>query len=157
MKIVVRNAQSRLPITRRTASSVRRILSKVCELERYRCEGQVHVTFVSDRVMRELNLNYLGLDVPTDVLAFDLGAKGHQGRSRADKKRRGCAVTADIIISADTAASNARFFNTTFLHELCLYSAHGMLHICGYDDSTELQKKMMQERAGKALLQLHLG
>jgi probable rRNA maturation factor len=76
--------------------------------------------------------------MPTDVLAFDLSAPGAVR-----------VLLADIIISADTAARNAKIFHTTPLYELYLYVVHGVLHLLGYDDKTKAQRKLMHKKAIK--------
>lgn len=95
--------------------------------------------FVSDKQIKELNLLYLGKSEPTDVLAFD--------ESDKEKDR----LLADIAISCDTAARNARIYQTSVLYELCLYAVHGILHLSGYDDKTPTQRIRMQNKAEKIL------
>lgn len=63
-------------------------------------------------------------------------------------------VFIDMVISADTAVSNARMFNTTPLYELYLYLTHGMLHILGYDDKTVRQRRKMEKESVRILNRL---
>ncbi len=92
------------------------------------------ICFVGDAKIRQLNKKYLGIDAPTDVLAFDLSAKAG-------------ALCADILISAHTAVGNAKIFNTSPYYELYLYVVHGILHLIGYDDAGEKDRRVMQKKA----------
>lgn len=85
---------------------------------------------MDDAFIRKLNLKYLHVDSPTDVLAFD---------------------SYDIVISAQTALKNAGIFHTSLEYELCLYAVHGMLHIIGYNDATMFERVVMQKKENRIL------
>ena len=101
--------------------------------------GSVTVCIVDDKAIKELNLYYLAHNETTDVITFDLSSPGR--------------VCADIAVSADTAALNARLYGTTPLDELLLYCAHGMLHMFGYTDTTRSQRRLMNQKALSILRQ----
>ena len=54
------------------------------------------------------------------------------------------------------ALATAREIGADPLEELSLYTVHGLLHLCGYDDLTEVDVRMMRERENLALRQLGL-
>ena len=83
---------------------------------------------------------YLGCDSPTDVIAFDL-------TDREDE------FSADLAISTDTAIRNARIFKTCAAYEVYLYVIHGILHLLGFRDSTERQRKSMELKANQIICQ----
>ena len=88
---------------------------------------EVSVALVSDRRIAELHRRFLNELGPTDVITFQHG---------------------EIVISAETARRQARAFRTSLEHELCLYIAHGLLHLRGYDDKTPAgaaEMKRLQE------------
>jgi probable rRNA maturation factor len=76
---------------------------------------EIFVWIISDRRMALLHRKFLGKSGPTDVLTFQHG---------------------EIFISVDTARRNARAFGNSFMRELKLYIAHGLLHLHGFDDQT---------------------
>jgi|ERR1044071_3465186 probable rRNA maturation factor len=82
----------------------RRGLEKITEL---------NVILVSNRRMAELHRRFLHLPGPTDVITFQHG---------------------EIFVSVETARSQARRFGNSVEGELCLYIAHGLLHLHGFDD-----------------------
>ena len=59
----------------------------------------------------------------------------------------------EIIISADTAKTNAKIYKTSFMYEILLYAIHGILHLLGYNDKTEREIKKMRKKE-KQLLQI---
>jgi probable rRNA maturation factor len=88
---------------------------------------------VSDRRIAELHRRFLNEPDPTDVITFQHG---------------------EIVISAETAQRQARAFRTSLEHELCLYIAHGLLHLRGYDDKTPAgaaEMKRLQESVVKKI------
>lgn len=96
--------------------------------------AEVNIVFVSNREIRAMNKRYLGRDSATDVLAFP-PAKD----SSADKRFFG-----DIMISSDMADENRKMFGTGFGDEVALYVIHGILHLAGYDDGTERDRRTMR-------------
>ncbi|MFH0856121.1 MAG: rRNA maturation RNase YbeY [Candidatus Omnitrophota bacterium] len=132
MEITVRNLQKKIPVyPKRTKELVLRLLKGEGVKK-----GDISVSFVSDREISKLNLKYLNENRPTDVLAFGLAG--------GNKK-----ISGDIIISAETAARNSRIYKTTPIYELDLYSAHGCLHLLGYNDNSPKNTKIMREKESK--------
>lgn len=86
----------------------------------------IGVVFLSDKEIRYLNKKYLKHNGPTDVLAFDYSASGFE-----------------LAISLDTARRNAKIYNTSLKEEIVLYIIHGILHLCGYNDTTPASRKRM--------------
>lgn len=141
MKVIIRNLQKKIPIR---PKKIKEAILKTLSSEGARKSGQISVSFVNDKKINELNLRYLRKNNPTDVLAFD-------STEAQDKDN----IFADIVISTDTAVTNAKVFMTTPTSELYLYVIHAMLHLLGYDDKTPKQRKIMEERASRILKYVH--
>jgi probable rRNA maturation factor len=119
----------------------RRVLDRIG-----REEATLTVIFVRDRLMRQLNRDYRGLDQPTDVLSFayheDLEATGI---------KIGSPDLGDVVISVETAARYARELGLTFDREIEHLVIHGALHLAGYDHETDsgemsrLERKLRRE------------
>jgi probable rRNA maturation factor len=90
----------------------------------------ISVLIASDRRMAALHKEFCGLPGPTDVLTFQHG---------------------EIVISAETAARQARIFRSNLTAEIQLYLLHGLLHLAGFDDVTAYQQKRMQRLQNKLL------
>ncbi|MBN2830653.1 MAG: rRNA maturation RNase YbeY [Candidatus Omnitrophica bacterium] len=112
--------------------AIKKLVKRVLKEERIKAGAEITVSIVNDRIIRKLNMLYLKKDLPTDVLAFN-------STETFDKNN----LYADIIVSSDTAAYNAKVFNTTFNFELKLYVIHGLLHLLGYNHSSAKKRKTM--------------
>lgn len=122
---------------------VERIVRKALSFEKIKKSGDITVCFVNDRQIKKLNRKYLRHDYATDVMAFDISEQED-------------AFLADVIISTDTAQMNAVVFKTNPFYELCLYVAHGVLHIIGYEDRTKELRSIMDRKADRILSALKI-
>lgn len=93
-------------------------------------EGNINVKLVEDAEIRELNRQYAGNDYATDVLSFSYDQSSERG---------------DVAISAETAARQAEQAGHSLENEIFLLSLHGILHVLGYDHSTEAQRLEMED------------
>jgi probable rRNA maturation factor len=94
---------------------------------------EIFIWLISDRRMALLHRKFMDQTGPTDVLTFQHG---------------------EIFISVETAKRHSRAFGNSLASELCLYIAHGLLHLHGFDDRTEVaarKMKRMQEKFLQAL------
>ena len=98
------------------------------------------MTVVDDRLIRALNARYLGKRRATDVLAFDLAGPGP------------APLWGEVIVSAETAARQARRVGVPLAAELDLLVVHGLLHLAGYDDRGPRRARRMHERARQILV-----
>jgi probable rRNA maturation factor len=95
--------------------------------------GKLHEVFVwlvSDRRMASLHRKFMQQTGPTDVLTFQHG---------------------EIFISVETAKRHACAFGNSLASELRLYIVHGLLHLHGFDDRTQVGARKM-ERAQQEIL-----
>ncbi len=88
-----------------------------------------HITFIfcSDAYLHDLNFQYLEHDTLTDVITFQYTALP--------------IVEGDIFISIDRIKENANTFKASFEEELHRVMIHGVLHLCGYTDQSEEEKR----------------
>ena len=105
--------------------------------------GECSVTVVSDPTIATLNRTYRRVPGPTDVLAFPM-AKGRFRRLSPD-------LLGDVVISAETAARQAREEQGGLRGELALLLIHGILHLVGYDHGTPHERRRMW-RTQRAIL-----
>lgn len=98
----------------------------------------IDYVFCTDEFLLELNKNYLDHDTYTDILTFDL----------SEEKNK---VSAEIYISGERVIDNAAAFNTSVEEELHRVIFHGILHLCGYDDHSDAEKKGMRKKENEYL------
>jgi len=106
-------------------------LRLVCESE-IRKPGDISVIFCSDDYILDINNRFLSHDYFTDIITFDY--------CEGDK------VSGDLFISVDSVKVNAELYGDGFDREIHRVMVHGVLHLIGYDDQTEAEKKIMREK-----------
>ena len=135
VRVTILNRQKLMPIP---AAAVRRVVGEVLKGEKRRFRSaRVSISFLTDRAIRSLNRRYHHSDMPTDVLAFDLGS--------------GDEFIADIFISTATCRRQAKVYGNPPQRELMLYCIHGMLHLVGYDDHRPADTKRMRAAEARYL------
>lgn len=87
-----------------------------------------------DEKIQSLNLEYRGIDKPTDVLSFPSGEPDPQ---------TGRVYLGDIIISYPTAEKQAETSGHPVIDEIMLLVVHGVLHLFGHDHREPDDKKEM--------------
>ena len=60
-------------------------------------------------------------------------------------------LEAELVISAEMAATTAREAGTNPNAELILYLVHGLLHLCGFDDRDDASADVMRSREAEVL------
>ncbi len=109
-------------------------------------EGDVTIAIVDDAEIRRMNMEYRGIDSPTDVLSFP-AHEGFMLLSQPD------AFLGDIAISVDRARLQADEYGHSIERELAFLTIHGMLHLLGFDhilkedeeEMTALQDQILRE------------
>ncbi len=124
-------------------------VSTVLRLEGYKGDdAEVSVLFTNDAFIAELNLQYRGIDGPTDVLSFALS----EDEDDDVVKIPGIPdILGDIIVSVETASRQAEGEGKPVLDEIGLLIVHGMLHLLGYDHDTVEKEAVMWKRQDEAL------
>jgi probable rRNA maturation factor len=131
MPAAVVDRQRRVPVpTARLARAAQRALDALG-----RPESEVDIAIVDDVEIRALNAAHRGIRRRTDVLAFPLELAGAAS-----------GLLGQIVISADTAARQARKIGVPLGLELELLTTHGVLHLAGYDDRDPVEADLMHRR-----------
>ena len=103
-----------------------------------------------DATVHALNRQYRGYDKSTDVLTFS--QQETAADAPAPPRAPGMPVhLGDVVISVDTAARQALEHGVTIEQELALLGVHGMLHLLGYEDETEVGAQAMHCRERELL------
>lgn len=111
-------------------------ISKFCLSENHEL-GDISIIFCSDEYLLDMNRTHLDHDYYTDIITFDY----------TDNQ----IVSGDLFISVDRVRENASDFNVSFDHELHRVMIHGVLHLCGYKDKSDEDKKLMRSKENNAL------
>jgi probable rRNA maturation factor len=111
-------------------------------------DPELSIILTSDERLHELNLNYLGIDAPTDVLSFPA--------SETDPET-GAPYIGDILISIPRARTQAEAAGHPLEAELQLLVVHGILHLLGHDHAEAEEKARMWKAQAEILERLGLG
>ena len=101
-----------------------------------------------DPQLHQLNLEYLGIDAPTDVLSFP---------ANETDPETGDVYLGDIIISVPRAKLQAAAAEHEVEAELQLLVVHGVLHLLGHDHAEAEEKARMWQAQAEILKMLGLG
>lgn len=99
--------------------------------------GDVNVIFCNDSYLLSLNREFLKHDYFTDIITFDYNENN--------------VISGDLFISIDTVGANAVEYGVSFQEELHRVIIHGILHLLGYGDATEAERKEMTKMENYAL------
>lgn len=92
---------------------------------------EVSISLVDVDEIHDLNLEYRGIDSPTDVLSFecdDPWGACPEGES---------VQIGDVVIALDVVDEQRTQFQTSFEEEASLMLVHSLLHLLGYDHVDE--------------------
>lgn len=104
------------------------------------------VAIVDDAQMSRLHDQFLGDPSTTDILSFPLRTK-----------ENGQVLEGELVICLDEARRCAEARQIEVQKELLLYCIHGLLHLSGYDDTTDAAFKRMHAREDELLSKLKIG
>src|SRR5215472_11378625 len=96
--------------------------------------AEISLAFVDNPTIHCLNQRYLQHDEPTDVLSFPLSD------AKAAK------LSGELVIGVEVALEQATQRGHDVQVELALYVIHGLLHLCGYDDHDDDDRRAMRAR-----------
>ena len=94
--------------------------------------GDINIIFCDDTFLLIKNKKYLNHSSLTDILTFDFSTEK--------------SLSGDIFISTERVKENATKYNVSFNKELNRVITHGILHLLGYKDKTEKEKKIMRKK-----------
>ena len=102
-------------------------------------DADLSLLLVDDVQIQALNLRYLHLDKPTNVLAFPM-REGEFSNLHPH-------LLGDLVISVETAKRQMKQFGLDEMKMIILLMIHGILHLTGYEH--EGTKKGAHEMAAK--------
>lgn len=99
---------------------------------------EINYIFCSDDYLLQINKEYLNHDYYTDIITFD------------NAEEEGL-IEGDIFISIDRVNDNAFQLKIAFREELHRVIVHGLLHLLGFGDKSDAEKKVMREKENACL------
>ena len=91
---------------------------------------EISYIFCTDDYLLKINQEHLNHDTYTDIITFDYTENG--------------IISSEIYISVDRVRENAKNLGVAALDEMHRVIIHGVLHLCGYKDKSDLQSQEMR-------------
>ena len=111
-------------------------------------DSDLTIVLSDDAQLHELNLQWMGVDAPTDVLSFPSDETDPESGNR---------YLGDILISVQRAVEQAKAAGHAAEAEVQLLVVHGVLHLLGHDHAEAGEKTRMWQAQGEILSTLGLG
>ncbi|WP_247237964.1 rRNA maturation RNase YbeY [Telluribacter sp. SYSU D00476] len=116
-----------------TPLKTKRWLKAVVEAEGAQL-NHLNYIFCSDEYLLNVNREYLEHDYYTDIITFDTSDEGEDQ------------IEGDIFVSIDRVKENAQNLTKSFEDEFRRVLVHGVLHLIGYDDTTDESEAEMRKK-----------
>jgi rRNA maturation RNase YbeY len=113
-------------------------IKRIISLESKKEILAINYIFCSDAFLSQINREYLGHNTLTDIITFN--------NSNSDQY-----IDSDIYISVDRVFENSRIYKENRMDELHRVMIHGILHLLGYRDSKDNEKKIMRKKENECL------
>jgi probable rRNA maturation factor len=92
----------------------------------------LELNLINSQMIKEINNKYLRHNYSTDIITFNYSADINK-------------LDGEIFISIEDANVNAKKYHCCLDEELLRLIIHGILHMTGYDDQIETDKKKMKK------------
>ncbi|MGB4291526.1 MAG: rRNA maturation RNase YbeY [Bacteroidales bacterium] len=92
--------------------------------------GDLNYIITNNQIIKELNNKFLRHNYATDVISF--------------KYDEGNVINGEVYISIEKVKENAKKYSVSVRSELERVLIHGTLHLCGFLDYNEEERKMMR-------------
>ena len=112
-------------------------------LEHYKIYSySINVVAVGDETLRKMKKKYFNKNLYTDVISFLL-------------EKNSNFIEGEVYICPKVIKVNAPEYASSFKKEFARVVIHGILHLLGYEDETDEQKKEMRNTENKFLKELN--
>jgi probable rRNA maturation factor len=95
---------------------------------------EITVALVDDARLQSLHRDFMGIDTPTDIMTFPAGESAGETRG------------GELAISVDHAMTQGGAWGHSPDAEIAFLVAHGLLHLAGWRDDTEEERRRMLAR-----------
>ncbi len=148
VKVIICDKQKSVKLPSGTRILVRKACIATLKLENFEGDAEINVTFVDNKAIHEINLEFRKIDAPTDVLSFPLGENGVYDIN----PENGSKMLGDVVISAEKAFQQADLYGHSPEREIAYLTVHSVLHLLGYDHvNGGLEKMRMREKEENVL------
>ncbi|MFK4729225.1 rRNA maturation RNase YbeY [Agromyces mediolanus] len=102
-------------------------------------DAELAIVLVDEGAMEQLHVQWMDEPGPTDVLSFPMD----ELRPGSEDQPTPPGLLGDIVLCPQVAESQAKAAGHTVTDELLLLTAHGILHLLGFDHAEPAEEKEM--------------
>lgn len=121
--------------------AVQRLVRFALEHLKVHPDAELAILLVDEAAMEQLHVQWMDEPGPTDVLSFPMD----ELRPGSDDELAPAGLLGDIVLCPQVAASQAAGAGHSTAEELQLLTAHGLLHLLGFDHAEPEEEREMFE------------
>lgn len=111
----------------------------VIDAMRVHPQSELSIIFVDTTVMSDLHVQWMDEPGPTDVLSFPMD----ELRPGTEDEPAAAGLLGDVVLCPQVAAAQAETAGHGLMDELKLLTAHGILHLLGFDHAEPAEEREM--------------
>jgi len=120
-------------------AAVQRLVTFGLDLLHVHPDADVAILFVDEAAMEQLHVQWMDEPGPTDVLSFPMD----ELRPGTDDAPTPAGLLGDIVVCPQVAEAQARTAGHPVTEEIKLLTAHGLLHLLGFDHAEPEDEREM--------------
>ena len=137
------------------ARLIRKAIAMTLQAEGVTSPCEISVVLSDNEGIREINREFRGIDMPTDVLSFplnELKPGQFDGELCERNMDSGRIMLGDMMLSLPRCEEQGSSFGHGFEREIMYLSVHSVLHLLGYDHVDEAEMKKQMRSREKAIM-----
>jgi rRNA maturation RNase YbeY len=120
-------------------AAVQRLITFALDSLHVHPDADVAVVFVDEAAMEQLHVQWMDEPGPTDVLSFPMD----ELRPGTEDHETPAGLLGDIVVCPQVAQVQAEQAGHSLLDEIELLTAHGLLHLLGFDHAEPEEEREM--------------
>ncbi|THG28114.1 rRNA maturation RNase YbeY [Naasia lichenicola] len=120
-------------------ASLQRLITFALDLLHVNADAEVAIVLVDEAAMEQLHVQWMDEPGPTDVLSFPMD----ELRPGTEEHETPAGLLGDIVVCPQVAQGQAETAGHSLLDEIHLLTAHGLLHLLGFDHADVEEEREM--------------
>ena len=120
-------------------AALQRLATYCLDAMRVHPDAEIAIVLVDEAAMEQLHVQWMGEPGPTDVLSFPMD----ELRPGNDDVITPAGVLGDVVLCPQVAEVQAEGAGHSTMDELLYLTAHGILHLLGFDHAEPEEEKEM--------------
>ncbi|MCU1437108.1 MAG: rRNA maturation RNase YbeY [Naasia sp.] len=120
-------------------ASIQRLITYALDVLHVHPDAEVAVVLVDEAAMEQLHVQWMDEPGPTDVLSFPMD----ELRPGTEEHETPPGLLGDIVVCPQVAQAQAEEAGHSLIDEVQLLTAHGLLHLLGFDHAEPDEEREM--------------